>query len=183
MAAECHTVGFNNFSMPRGMACSAVRYGNVFGSTGSILHVWRQALKDGKPLPLTDARMTRFHMTLPQAVEFCLSSMMRMKGGEIFVPDLPAFRLTDLAEAMGGETVSMGLRPGGEKLAELMLSEEEPGRTLWQDDRYLILPAHQNWSSSQFRGTALTSDPHLSSDWPSRWLTVEQLKTVLEETP
>lgn len=183
MMAECHTVGFNNFSMPRQMACSAVRYGNVFGSTGSILGVWRQCLKDGKPLPLTDARMTRFHITLPQAVEFCLSSLMRMTGGEIFVPDLPAFRLTDLAEAMGGKTESVGLRPGGEKLAEIMLSDEEPGRTLWQDDRYLIKPTHHNWSASQYRGTVLQGDPHLSSDWPSRWLTIEQLKKVLEETP
>lgn len=183
MLAECHTVGFNSYSMPRGMACSAVRYGNVFGSTGSILHIWRQALKDGKPLPLTDYRMTRFHLTLSQAVEFCLSSLMRMKGGEIFVPDLPAFRLTDLAEAIGGQTVSMGLRPGGEKLAEVMLSEEEPGRTLWQDDRYLVKPAHQTWSSSQFRGEQLEKDPHLHSDWPNRWLTVDKLKKVLEETP
>lgn len=183
MMAECHTIGFNNFSMPRQMACSAVRYGNVFGSTGSILGVWRQALKDGKPLPLTDYRMTRFHITLPQAVEFCLSSLMRMTGGEIFVPDLPAFRLIDLAEAMGGKTESVGLRPGGEKLAEIMLSDEEPSRTLWQDDRYLIKPAYHNWSASQYRGTALQGDPHLSSDWPNRWLTVEQLKKVLEETP
>lgn len=183
MLAECHTTGFNSYSMPRGMACSAVRYGNVFGSTGSILHVWRQALKENKSLPLTDYRMTRFHLTLSQAVEFCLSSLMRMKGGEIFVPDLPAFRLTDLADAMGGKTVSTGLRPGGEKLAETMLSEEEPGRTLWQDDRYLVKPAHQTWSSSQYRGEPLEKDPHLRSDWPNRWMTVPQLKKVLEETP
>lgn len=183
MMAECHTVGFNNFSMPRGMACSAVRYGNVFGSTGSLLHIWRKALAEDKMLPLTDYRMTRFHLTISQAVDFCLSSVTRMMGGEIFVPDLPAFRLTDLAEAMGGKTKRMGLRPGGEKLAEIMLNDEEPRRTLWQDDRYLIMPSYQNWSSSRYRGTDLPGDPHLSSDWPSRWMTVAQLKTVLEETP
>ena len=183
MMAECHTIGFNNFSMPRGMACAAVRYGNVFASTGSIVPLWRQMIENGKTLPLTDGRMTRFHLTLPQAVEFCLSSLMRMIGGEIFVPDLPAFRLTDLAEAMGGMTHPVGLRPGGEKLAEVMLSEEEPNRTLWQDDRYVIMPAHQNWSSARFRGECLKGDPHLSSDWPSRWLTVAQLKNVLEATP
>ena len=105
-----------------------------------------------------------------------------MEGGEIFVPELPAFRLTDLAEAMGGTTEAIGLRPGGEKLSEVMLSEEEPGRTLWQEDRYAITPAHQTWSSSQYRGVALKEDPHLHSDWPNRWLTVAQLKQVLEET-
>jgi len=181
--AEWHTIGFNNFSMPKGMACAAVRYGNVFASTGSIVHIWRQALKDGKKLPLTHADMTRFHLTLPQAVEFCLTSLMRMTGGEIFVPDLPAFRLRDLAEAMGGQTEPMGLRPGGEKLAEIMLSEEEPRRTLWQDDRYLIMPTHQNWSSSRFRGEGLKQNPHLSSDWPDRWMPVSALKTLLEMTP
>jgi UDP-N-acetylglucosamine 4,6-dehydratase len=183
MLAECHATGFNSYSMPRGMACSAVRYGNVFGSTGSIVTIWRKALAEKRPLPLTDYRMTRFHLTLPQAVEFCLSSLMRMKGGEIFVPDLPAFRLMDLADAMEGRTAITGLRPGGEKLAEQMLSEEEPGRTLWQDDRYLIRPAYQTWNSSVFLGTPLTKDPHLRSDWPNRWLTVAQLKQILQETP
>lgn len=183
MLAECHTIGFNNFSMPKGLACAAVRYGNVFASTGSIVHIWRQALKEGRKLPLTHQDMTRFHLTLSQAVEFCLSSLMRMVGGEIFVPDLPSFRLADLAEAMGGETEDMGLRPGGEKLAEIMLSEEEPRRTLWQDDRYLIMPTHQNWSSSKYRGECLKRDPHLTSNWPARWLTVPQLRKILEETP
>lgn len=183
MLAECHTVGFNSYSMPRGLACGAVRYGNVFASTGSILHVWRKAQQEGRLLPLTDYRMTRFHITLPQAVEFCLSSLMRLKGGEIFVPDMPAFRLTDLAEAMDGKTEQIGLRPGGEKLAEILFNEEELGRTLWQDDRYVITPAYQTWSSSRFRGELLVSDPHLISNWPERWLTVEQLRAVLKETP
>lgn len=181
--AEWHTIGFNNFSMPKGLACAAVRYGNVFASTGSIVHIWRKALADGQPLPLTHHDMTRFHLTLPQAVDFCLSSLMRMTGGEIFVPELPAFRLRDLATAMGGQTEIVGLRPGGEKLAEVMLSEEEPRRTLWQDDRYLIMPTHQNWSSSRYRGECLKHDPHLTSSWPDRWLSVPALKSILEATP
>jgi UDP-N-acetylglucosamine 4,6-dehydratase len=181
--AEWHTIGFNNLSMPRGMACAAVRYGNVFASTGSIVPVWRQALAEGKLLPLTHPEMTRFHLTLPQAVDFCLTSLMRMKGGEIFVPDLPAFRLTDLAAAIGGQAELVGLRPGGEKLAEVMLSEEEPRRTLWQDDRFVIMPSHQNWSSSRYRGDCLRHDPHLTSSWPGRWLSVPALQTILKETP
>lgn len=180
MLAECHTIGFNNFSMPRGMACSAVRYGNVFGSTGSIVHVWRSALADGKPLPLTDYRMTRFHLTLAQAVEFCLSSLMRMTGGEIFVPNLPAFRLTDLAEALGGTTKIVGLRPGGEKLHESMMNEEEPNRALWQNDRFLIMPTHKNWASNNYAGIKIVGDPHLASDWPERWMYVQDLRDELK---
>lgn len=193
MLAECHAVGFNAYSKPRGMAVSCVRYGNVFGSTGSILHIWRKAIQDGKPLPMTNPNMTRFHITLPQAVEFCISSVNRMIGGEIFVPDLPAWRLMDLAMAMlesagidhrhspadAGVVQYAGLRPGGEKLAEIMLSEEEPGRTLWQDDRYLVMPTHKSWSSERYRGDCLKHDPNLKSDWPARWMTVERLKEEL----
>lgn len=180
MMAECHAIGFNAYSLPRGMAVSAVRYGNVAKSTGSVFHIWSQHKAKGEKFPLTDYRMTRFHITIEQAVEFCISSLHRMVGGEIFVPDLPAYRLTDLAKAMGGETVTMGLRPGGEKLAEVMLSMEEPSRTLWQRDRFIITPAHRSWSASPYTGTAVTKDPHLSSDWPDRWLTVDQLKKEFE---
>lgn len=194
MMAEHHTVGFNAYSVPRGMACSAVRYGNVFGSTGSILHIWRKAILEGKKLELTEMNMTRFHLTLKQAVEFCVSSLHRMLGGEIFVPDLPAFRLYDLAVAMAAEhgidvtnfferIKIVGRRPGGEKLAEIMLSEEEPLRTLWQDDRYLVMPNHRTWSANVYRGMSVKEDPHLSSDWPNRWLSIEKLREIVREAP
>lgn len=186
MMAECHAIGFNTYSIPQGMAVSAVRYGNVFGSTGSIYHIWKKCIADGKPLSITHPEMTRFHISVEQAVEFCLTSLQRMIGGEVFVPDLPAFRLLDLAHAMCDQTQAagiehVGLRPGGEKLAEIMLSQEEPGRTLWQDDRYVVMPAHRSWSASPYAGTKLEGDPHLISSWPGRWLTVAQLRKIVEE--
>ena len=188
MMAECHAIGFNQYSIPQGMAVSAVRYGNVFASTGSIFHVWTNLINRCKPLQLTDMNMTRFHISIRQAVDLCLTSLQRMVGGEVFIPDLPAYRLRDLAEAMIGEEVKLnhnlyltGLRPGGEKLAEIMLSQEEPGRTLWQDDRYVVMPANRSWSASPYQGEKLKNDPHLISSWPSRWLTVEQLKKIVEE--
>jgi UDP-N-acetylglucosamine 4,6-dehydratase/5-epimerase len=193
MMAECHAIGFNAYSIPQGMAVAAVRYGNVFASTGSIYHIWKKCLEEDKPLPITDPNMTRFHISIDQAVEFCLTSLQRTIGGEIFVPDLPAFRLQDLAKAMLGlydyqslrdqeQAITVGLRPGGEKLAEIMLSQEEPGRTLWQRDRYLVMPAHRSWSASPYEGKPVVGDPHLRSDWQSRWLTVDQLKKIVEET-
>lgn len=188
MMAECHAIGFNQYSIPQGMAVSAVRYGNVFASTGSIYHIWKKCIAEGKPLALTDMSMTRFHISIQQAVDLCLTSLQRMIGGEVFIPDLPAYRLRDLAEAMLKEEVKLnhnisltGLRPGGEKLAEIMLSQEEPGRTLWQDDRYVVMPAHRSWSASPYRGVKLDKDPHLISSWPSRWLTVNQLKEIVED--
>lgn len=194
MMAECHAIGFNQYSIPQGMAVSAVRYGNVFASTGSIYHIWKKSINEGKRLSITSGGMTRFHISINQAVDLCLTSLQRMIGGEIFIPDLPAYRLWDLAAAMLEHAGLLnennhpndfldyvGLRPGGEKLAEIMLSQEEPGRTLWQDDRYVVMPAHRSWSASPYRGMPLSGDPHLISSWPSRWLSVEQLRKVVEE--
>lgn len=181
MMAECHSVGFNAVSMPQGMAVSAVRYGNVFKSTGSIWHIWSKCIAEKKPLPLTDYRMTRFHITLPQAVEFCLSSLMRMQGGEIFIPELRAYAVCDLGAAMlklAGEVIqfeNIGLRPGGEKLHERMLSDEEPSRTLWQRDRYMVMPSYRPWSAAPYSGVALTDDPQLVSNKPSRLMSVEDI--------
>lgn len=181
MMAECHSVGFNAISMPQGMAVSVVRYGNVFKSTGSLWHIWSKCIAEGKPLPLTDYRMTRFHITLPQAVEFCLSSLIRMQGGEILIPDLRSYKIANLGVAMlrqAEQTIEftdIGLRPGGEKLHERMLSDEEPSRTLWQRDRYVVMPSYRPWSAAPYSGAALTDDPKLTSDKPSRLMDVDDI--------
>lgn len=188
MMAECHAIGFNTYSIPQGMAVSAVRYGNVFASTGSIYHIWKKKIEEKNTLLLTHPDMTRFHISIRQAVELCLTSLQRMTGGEVFIPDLPAYRLQDLAQAMlmgtdrDMDSVDIvGLRPGGEKLHETMLTQEEPGRTLWQEDRYVVMPAHRSWSASPYAGEPLKQDPHLISSWPDRWMTVNQLKAVVQE--
>lgn len=188
MMAECHAIGFNTYSIPQGMAVSAVRYGNVFASTGSIYHIWKKKIEEKNTLLLTHPDMTRFHISIRQAVELCLTSLQRMTGGEVFIPDLPAYRLQDLAQAMlmgtdrDMDSVDIvGLRPGGEKLHEIMLTQEEPGRTLWQEDRYVVMPAHRSWSASPYAGEPLKQDPHLISSWPDRWMTVNQLKAVVQE--
>ncbi len=189
MMAECHAVGFNAYSMPRGMAVSVVRYGNVAKSTGSIYHIWKKCIELGQALPLTDIKMTRFHITLSQAVEFCISSLMRMQGGEIFVPNLKSYVLTNLGIAMiecsEYKNISemfelTGLRPGGEKLSERMLSDEEINRTLWQQDRYVIVPAHRTWTNAPYQGSILDKDPRLESDEESRLMSIEE---IIKEFP
>jgi UDP-N-acetylglucosamine 4,6-dehydratase len=191
--AECHTIGFNAYSMPRGMACSAVRYGNCWASTGSVVPTWRAILAKGQSLPLTDPLMTRFHLTLSDAVEFVLSSVHRMKGGEILVPPLPAYRLHDLAAAVLKQAgvadyehwhrhvTITGLRPGGEKIHEKLLSDEEPLRTLWDRDRYLIMPAHRTWSANPYAGDPVDRTLRVSSDDPSRWISVDELAKLVDE--
>src|SRR5206468_11516297 len=115
-----------------------VRYGNVMGSRGSVLPLWR-SLRSGGPLPITDRRMTRFWITLDQAVSFVLRALVRMRGGEIFVPKLPSMRILDLAEAAapGYELTEVGIRPG-EKLHEMMITAEDARKAVEYDDHYVM---------------------------------------------
>ena len=112
---------------------SVVRYGNVMGSRGSIVPVFRELAAKGESLPITDERMTRFWITLPEAVKFVVDSFDRMTGGELFVPKIPSMKIPDLVEACapGSKTHEIGIRPG-EKLHEEMISEDDSRRTLDQ---------------------------------------------------
>ena len=125
-----------------GTRFSVVRYGNVIGSRGSVLPFFRRLAEEGAAeLPITDARMTRFWITLGQGVNFVLSSMEMMKGAEIFVPKIPSTRTADLASAVapGLPHRMVGIRPG-EKLHEVMVPEDDARTTVELDDRYVILP-------------------------------------------
>ena len=125
-----------------GTSFSVVRYGNVIGSRGSVLPFFRRLAEEGAAdLPITDARMTRFWITLGQGVNFVLSSMELMKGSEIFVPKIPSTRTADLASAVAPHLPhrNVGIRPG-EKLHEVMVPEDDARTTLELDDRYVVLP-------------------------------------------
>jgi UDP-N-acetylglucosamine 4,6-dehydratase len=125
---------------------SVVRYGNVLGSRGSVAPFFRKLIADGAAeLPITDARMTRFWITLDQGVNFVLSSMEMMKGSEIFVPKIPSTRTADLASAVapGVPHKVIGIRPG-EKLHEIMVPEDDARSTVELADRYVILPSHDS---------------------------------------
>jgi UDP-N-acetylglucosamine 4,6-dehydratase len=129
-----------------GTRFSVVRYGNVVGSRGSVAPLFRKLAAEGAPdLPITDARMTRFWITLTQGVNFVLSSMEMMKGAEIFVPKIPSLKTTELAEAIapGLPHRVVGIRPG-EKLHEIMIGEDDARSTLELLDRYAILPSHDH---------------------------------------
>ena len=121
-----------------------VRYGNVMGSRGSVAPFFRRLAAEGAgELPITDARMTRFWITLDQGVNFVLSSLQAMGGGEIFVPKIPSMRTTELADAIapGLPHRLVGIRPG-EKLHEIMVPEDDARSTVELSDRYVILPSH-----------------------------------------
>jgi UDP-N-acetylglucosamine 4,6-dehydratase len=120
-----------------------VRYGNVIGSRGSVVPFFKKLIDDGAAkLPITDARMTRFWITLDQGVNFVLSSLELAKGGEVFVPKIASMPITELAHAMAPDLPHkiIGIRPG-EKLHEVMVTGDDARQTVELDDRYAILPA------------------------------------------
>lgn len=177
-------VAANNYSGAHGTMFSVVRYGNVVGSRGSVIPFFQKAKKTGV-LPITDKRMTRFWITLDQAVAFVHRSFEMMQGGEIFVPKIPSMNILDLAKAVAPEckTQLVGIRPG-EKLHEVMVTEDDARDTLDYPDRYVILPAAPEWKEkfeSKVKGIARCPEGfRYSSDGNKDWLTVEQLRTMIQ---
>jgi len=146
------------------------RYGNVLGSRGSVVPFFRSIIADGKGVfPITDPRMTRFWMTLDQAVELVISSLGMMHGREIFIPKLPSVRIVDLAKAMEPSYALdiVGIRPG-EKLHEVLLTEDEARLSMEAYDRYIVNGGPSN-VVDQFR---------YSSD-NNKILTVDEIRKYL----
>ena len=124
---------------------SVVRYGNVVGSRGSVVPLFKKLITDHSDhLPVTDASMTRFWITLQQGVDFVLKNFERMHGGEIFVPKIPSIKVVDLAKAMAPEMPQkvVGIRPG-EKIHETMCPADDSHLTLEFDDHFVIMPTIQ----------------------------------------
>ena len=182
LAADKLFQSANHYSKSYGTAFSVVRYGNVLGSRGSIVPLFRSLSAKGESLPVTDFRMTRFWITLDQAVDFVLTSLENMEGGELFVPKIPSVRITDLIEAIapGSKTHEIGIRPG-EKLHEEMISEDDSRRTIEQSDRFVIIPTIANWGFSNPAGSALPEGFSYKSNTNKDWLDVASIQNLLEE--
>ena len=165
---------------------SVVRYGNVVGSRGSVVPLYQRLVAEGAAsLPVTDERMTRFWITLQQGVDFVLSSLALMQGGEIFVPKIPSMRVVDLARVMGrGIPVKViGIRPG-EKLHESLLTEDDARTTLELSDRYVIRPAFPFWSdqSPGYAGALPVAESFsYASNSNADWLDEARLAAMIAE--
>ena len=160
-----------------------VRYGNVIGSRASVVPFFRSLIENGATsLPITDARMTRFWITLQEGVDFVLSCFDVMQGGEIFVPKIPSMKVTDLAAVMAPQcdTHIVGIRPG-EKLHEVMITEDDARSTLELPDRYIIKPIiygdDRTYHSDE---KVLAEGFHYSSDNNPDWLAEEKLRSILQ---
>lgn len=146
-------VAANNLVGDRPTRFSVVRYGNVVGSRGSVVPLFKELVDKGvSELPITDPRMTRFWITLQQGVDFVLKNFGRMWGGEVFVPKIPSVRITDLADVMapGMRQRVVGIRPG-EKLHEVMCPADDSHLTLEFDDHYVIQPSITFWGADKQR--------------------------------
>jgi len=175
--AEQLAVNFNVYGAPQGCVSSVVRYGNVLGSRGSVVHVWRG---QGDTLTLTEPGMTRFILTMPQAVAFVGDVLDCMEGGEVFVPyKLPSATLEDLAHATrpGAEHHYTGRRPGGEKMHELLLSYEESTRTV---EPGVMLPHTSLWREESAWANEPRIEPGEVSSLGARRMTVDELKTLVD---
>ena len=187
LASDKTFVAANNLSGDIGTRFSVVRYGNVVGSRGSVVPFFQRLLAGGaKSLPITDPRMTRFWITLPEGVDFVLSSLTLMRGGEVFVPKIPSMKMTDLAEAMapGAAIDVVGIRPG-EKLHEMMISADDARCTADLSDRYAIEPAFVEYPRRPFRIAGgpggVAEEFSYASNTNSDWLSGPALLAMVEE--
>jgi UDP-N-acetylglucosamine 4,6-dehydratase (inverting) len=175
----------NNFRGGRDIRFSVVRYGNVMGSRGSVIPFFLQERAKGV-LPITDERMTRFNITLDEGVGLVLHALEHMWGGELFVPKIPSYRITDVAEAVcpGCERRVVGIRPG-EKLHEEMITETDSLSSVELADKYVIMPTTPTWEVDDFvrmfSGRMCEPGFRYSSGENQEWLTVDQLRRLIRE--
>ncbi len=182
LAADKLCQSANHYASGYETRFSVVRYGNVMGSRGSVVPFWKDLAVSGKSIPITDSRMTRFWITLPQAVNFVVESFDLMLGGEVFVPRIPSMKISDLAEAVapGAATHEIGIRPG-EKLHEEMIAADDSRRTISLSDRYVILPTVANWDFKQLQGDSVAEGFAYQSDSNDYWLGVDDIRNYLQD--
>jgi UDP-N-acetylglucosamine 4,6-dehydratase len=158
---------------------ASVRYGNVVGSRGSVIRLFLAQAETGT-LTITDERMTRFWITLDQAVQFVIDCLGRTGGGETFVPRIPSMRIVDVADALapGCEQRKIGIRPG-EKLHEVLLTDDESRHTVATESSYVILPEYASWVLADHGAVGtLPEGFRYSSHTNEQWLSAAELRSM-----
>jgi UDP-N-acetylglucosamine 4,6-dehydratase len=186
LAADKIFVAANNLSGADGTRFSVVRYGNVLGSRGSVVPLFQRLARSGATsMPITDPRMTRFWITVQRGADFVMSSLERMRGGEIFVPKIPSMKIIDLARCIAPDIPHkvVGIRPG-EKLHETMITEDDARTTFEFEDHYIIEPAFKDWTTAPMAGQGgrrVAEEFRYSSDENPAWLDAAQLAALLKD--
>jgi len=187
LCAEKVFVQGNAYAAQSKTRLACVRYGNVVGSRGSVVPLFRKQLAEQGELTITDERMTRFWITLPQAVDLVLYALAHMQGGEIYIPKIPSMRVVDLATAMapGVPHRVIGIRPG-EKLHEVLVTGDEARHTIDAGQVFVVLPEHPWWTEDMSSGRAGPSVPDgfvFSSELNDQWLDAPALRELLRFAP
>ena len=180
LAAEKLFVQSNAYAGGKATRFSCVRYGNVVGSRGSVVPVFLKQRESGA-VTITDERMTRFWISLEQGVRFVIRCIEQMQGGEVFIPKIPSMKVLDLASAVAPDAkVSIiGIRPG-EKLHEVLISEDEARTTVEREDMFVVKPATPLWQRDlTYDGSPLPDGFRYASDNNSEWLGLDQIQTII----
>lgn len=181
LAAEKVTIQSNAYAADTATRYACVRYGNVVGSRGSVVPIFLKQRRNGK-ITVTDDRMTRFWLSLEQGVRFVIDCIEQMQGGEVFVPKIPSMKVIDLAKAIApnAEVEIIGIRPG-EKLHEVLISEDEARHTVELPKMFVVQPAEASWFGYnwQNRGKLLEVGYSYSSDNNSEWLDLDGIRKFI----
>jgi UDP-N-acetylglucosamine 4,6-dehydratase len=182
LTADKLFVAANNYSHTYGTTFSVVRYGNVMGSRGSVIPYFQEIAALGKPLPITDLRMTRFWISIESAVKFVIDSLEMMTGGELYVPRIPSMKISDLARAVAPDAKLMviGMRPG-EKLHEEMISADDSRRTIMLENRYVVTPVVAEWGYKPPKGIVMLEGFAYRSDTNDMWMSESEIKNFIEK--
>jgi UDP-N-acetylglucosamine 4,6-dehydratase len=185
LASDKLFIAANNIKGDNTLNFSVVRYGNVMGSNGSVIPFFMKKRKEGV-LPITDPNMTRFNISLRDGVEMVLHALEHAWGGELYVPKIPSYRITDVAEAVAPECRQeiVGIRPG-EKIHEEMITSSDSFTTYDLGRYYAILPQRPHWKledfMAHFNARKVPQGFNYNSGTNSEWLTVEELRALIRE--
>jgi UDP-N-acetylglucosamine 4,6-dehydratase len=182
LTADKLFVAANNYSFMYGTTFSVVRYGNVMGSRGSVIPFFKELAERGEPLPITDIRMTRFWISIQDAVQFVMDSLEIMTGGELYVPRIPSMKIVDLANAISPDVklIEIGMRPG-EKLHEEMISADDSRRTIVLKNRFVVTPVIADWGYILPSGEKMPEGQAYRSDNNDMWITSSDIKKFIDE--
>lgn len=185
LASDKLFIAANNITGDSSLKFSVVRYGNVMGSNGSVIPFFLNKKKEGV-LPITDKRMTRFNISLEDGVKMVMWALENSWGGEIFVPKIPSYKITDVAEAIGPECEQkvIGIRPG-EKIHEEMITASDSFSTVDLGRYYAILPQVPKWNLidfiKSFNAKKVDEGFTYNSGTNDDFLTVEQLRILVQK--
>lgn len=177
-------IAANNMKGGRDLKFSVVRYGNVFGSRGSVVPFFLEKKKSGV-LPVTHESMTRFNITLQEGVDLVLHAIEHSWGGELFVPKIPSYKITELAKAVGPECKLeiVGIRPG-EKIHEEMITESDSLFTYDCGNYFVILPSGATWNYSEWikehNAKKVKEGFRYNSGENDQWLSIDQLRALMQ---